>query len=161
MRRKDDKIKHHDFLQLMVDAKNKTLTDENEDNLADPEAHHTGTGKIQSIDSNESSFEITEDDILANSYLFFIAGHETTAALLSFILYALAVNPECQEKLYQEIISYEGNIDYDTIARMQYLDACVSETLRLYSPSLETSRRASRDYQLGIYDLSACHVVLK
>jgi cytochrome P450 len=102
---------------------------------------------------NKSKVEITEDDILATSFLFFIAGYETTASLLSFLFYSLALDQKCQQKLFEEVVSFKGKLDYESIAQMSYLDACIAETLRLYNPVLATSRIASEDYVLGIYQL--------
>jgi len=41
--------------------------------------------------------------VLAQSFLFFLAGFETTANTLSLLGYSLATNPEKQEKLLKEI----------------------------------------------------------
>ena len=38
-----------------------------------------------------------------------LAGYDTTAGSLSFLLYNLVVYPECQEKLYQEIQEKVGD----------------------------------------------------
>jgi cytochrome P450 family 3 subfamily A len=100
---------------------------------------------------NKSKVEITEDDILATSFLFMIAGFESTASLLSFLFYSLAIDQKCQQKLYEEVKSFKGKFDYESIAQMTYLDACIAETLRLYNPLSVTSRIASEDYTLGIY----------
>lgn len=46
---------------------------------------------------------LTEDEIVGQAFLFLIAGYETTTSALSFATYLLATNPECQEKLLQEV----------------------------------------------------------
>lgn len=46
---------------------------------------------------------LTNNEILSQSILFLTAGHETTATTLSFIAYNLAMNRDCQKKLYSEI----------------------------------------------------------
>jgi cytochrome P450 len=102
---------------------------------------------------NKSKVEITEDDILATSFLFFVADFETTASLLSFLFYSLALDQECQQKLYEEVLSFKGKFDYESIAQMSYLDACIAETLRLYNPVSTIHRIASEDYVLGIYQV--------
>jgi cytochrome P450 family 3 subfamily A len=151
--RSGDKVKHHDFLQLMINAQKKIVDEEPEDKSFDAESHHGHEEKAELV-SNKSKIDITENDILANSFVFFLAGYETTASLLSFLFYSLAIYPECQEKLLEEVLQNRdenGQIDYDTIVRMPYLDACVSETLRLYNPAGATSRTPSEDYKLGEY----------
>lgn len=42
-------------------------------------------------------------EILAQCIIFFVAGYETTAATMGFVAYNLALNPDVQEKLIQEI----------------------------------------------------------
>ena len=41
--------------------------------------------------------------------LFFLAGYETTATSISFLLYNLTLNPEIQEKLHEEIMDVAGD----------------------------------------------------
>ena len=50
--------------------------------------------------------ELSDEEIVANSILFLLAGFETTANALSFVSYLLALNPEIQEKLQAEIDEY-------------------------------------------------------
>lgn len=85
--------------------------------------------------------------------LFFVAGYHTTASLLTFCSYELAMNPHVQVKLLQEInevAGENGDIDYDTLVKMPYLDAVLSESLRKYPPILKLERTsASEKYSLG------------
>ena len=48
-------------------------------------------------------------EVLAQGLMFFIAGYETTATSIAFLLYNLSLNPEIQEKLYKEIIDTAGD----------------------------------------------------
>ena len=52
---------------------------------------------------------LTEDEILANTLTFFLAGYETTANTLTFLGYELATNAEAQDKLIAEIDEVIGN----------------------------------------------------
>ena len=49
---------------------------------------------------------LTDQEIVAHSVTFVLAGYETTANTLSYVSYLLALNPEAQEKLQHEIDSY-------------------------------------------------------
>ena len=51
---------------------------------------------------------LTTDEVLAQSLLFFLAGYDTTANGLSFLMYNLALNPDIQEKLHEEIMNVAG-----------------------------------------------------
>ena len=52
---------------------------------------------------------LTENEVVAQSILFLLAGFESTASTLSFATYCLAVNPECQDKLYKEVLAVVGD----------------------------------------------------
>ena len=47
---------------------------------------------------------LTRDEIIAQSMLFFPAGYDTTATTISFLLYNLALHPEIQEKVHEEVV---------------------------------------------------------
>jgi len=67
-------------------------------------------------------------------------------------MYELALNPDIQERLYEEIeseIDSDGEISYDKLAKLSFLDSVVSETLRYYPPILRLERQVSSDYKLG------------
>ena len=65
---------------------------------------------------------LTEEEIVAQSFILMIAGFETTSTTISFFLYNMATNIDCQEKLQKEIeevvgdsvstVSYRGLIEY-------------------------------------------------
>lgn len=46
---------------------------------------------------------LTEEEIVSNSMLFFLVGYETTATTVAWMLYNLALYPDVQEKLYDEV----------------------------------------------------------
>ena len=81
---------------------------------------------------------LTDVEIIAQSVLFINAGYETTSTTLALTCYHLAIYPEIQEKLYQEIKTCwpkDGALpSYDTVQQMQYLEMVISEVLRLYPP---------------------------
>ena len=52
---------------------------------------------------------LTMDEVLAQGLLFFVAGYDTTATSIAFLLYNLTLNPEIQEKLYEEIVDSAGD----------------------------------------------------
>jgi len=104
------------------------------------------------LNSNIGAKSLTDDEIIAQSWLFLIAGFETTATTLGYISYLLALNPSAQEKLYDEVMSAvdsDGEISYEDLQRLPYLDACLSETLRLFPPLVRLERIASEDMKLG------------
>lgn len=65
--------------------------------------------------------------------MFYIAGFETTASTLAYLLYELAMNPDVQDKLRAEIKSvvgkHDGTINYDVLHDMKYMNTVISGTL--------------------------------
>lgn len=73
--------------------------------------------------------EFDEIDIAANSFLFFIAGFETTASTLSYCLYELALNQDIQDKLRSEVQQLKAQIkelNYENLRELTYMDAVIS-----------------------------------
>lgn len=74
--------------------------------------------------------DVTDDDITAQALLFFFAGFETASVALSFLGYELAVNPDVQKRLQEEIdqvIEEEKGVTYEGIMqKMKYLDMVVN-----------------------------------
>uniref|UniRef100_A0A0K0DY13 Cytochrome P450 n=1 Tax=Strongyloides stercoralis TaxID=6248 RepID=A0A0K0DY13_STRER len=84
-------------------------------------------------------------EILAQGFLFLLAGYETTANTINFLLFILAHHQEYQEKCREEILEiFQGKIvdyiDYDTVNKLNYLDQCVKECLRMYPPAGKINR---------------------
>ncbi|XP_043115900.1 cytochrome P450 3A30-like [Puntigrus tetrazona] len=111
---KDHKKKRVDFMQLMVDSQTE--------------------GKHGS--SNEHTEKgLSDHEILSQSMIFIFAGYETSSSTLSFFFYNLATNPEAMKKLQEEIDEAFPNkapVDYEGVMNMDYLDAALSESLRLF-----------------------------
>merc|ERR1712226_1187590 len=56
----------------------------------------------------KNATSLTANDLLPNLWLFFLAGHDTTAISLAWTLHLLARYPEVQEKARQEALSLVG-----------------------------------------------------
>lgn len=46
---------------------------------------------------------ITEDEIVGQAFVFLLAGYETSSNTLAFTCYLLALHPECQRKVLEEV----------------------------------------------------------
>lgn len=81
---------------------------------------------------------LSDSEVLAQSFLFLLAGYETSSNTLGFVSFLLATNPDVQEKLQKDIDSVWGDENkmpsYETVNELPYLDMVISETLRLYPP---------------------------
>ena len=64
--------------------------------------------------------------------IFFLAGHETSAAALAWTLYLLAMHPEWQEKLAEEAQAWDG--EFAGLSTLKATRDVFRESLRLYPP---------------------------
>ncbi|CCM00085.1 uncharacterized protein FIBRA_02112 [Fibroporia radiculosa] len=90
------------------------------------------------MSSNLSASEpdrLTEDEIIAQMTTLLFAAMDTTSNSLARILERLAQRLDVQEKLRREIIQAwndsDGNLSYDSLMRLPYLDAVCRETMRV------------------------------
>lgn len=69
------------------------------------------------------------EKIGGQGFIFFVAGFDTTSSLASFCIYELAQNPEFMDQVVSEIDDvlkkYNGEITYEAIADMKFLEKCV------------------------------------
>lgn len=108
--------------------------------------------KVLNVKFNSSNRKLDEDEIIAQAVTFLMAGYETTATSLTYATYELALNPEVQDKLCDEVnavVDSNGRIDYDVLCRLPYLDAVISEALRHHAPAVKTARTAAQEYKIG------------
>ena len=89
------------------------------------------------------SKKLTDMEVIAQSFVFLIAGYETSSNTLGLTSYHIATHPDVQDKLQQEIDSVwtdeEQLPTYETVNELPYLDMVISETLRLYPPGIVLS----------------------
>lgn len=93
--------------------------------------------------------KLTEDEMLALSCNFILAGFETTASTLTCAAYELALHQEIQERIVEElssVVDINNDIDYEQLMRLPYLDAVVCETLRKHSFVVKVNRITSQEY---------------
>jgi len=155
------------FIRLMIDAHheenepNDEQTDDTDDITANID-DVTPKTKDSDINTKASAKKgLTRTEVLAQGILFFLAGYDTTATTLSFLMYSMACNQELQEKLHQEVfsVSEKQGINYSSVNDMEYLDRCIQESLRLYPPAHRIDRVASNDVTIGNLHIPAGTVV--
>ncbi|KAG0430378.1 hypothetical protein HPB47_022757 [Ixodes persulcatus] len=66
--------------------------------------------------------------------------YDTTAAVLSYLTFALGKHQDVQDKVRQEVravLNNHGNLDYETVTRkMKYVGQVINETMRIWPPGL-------------------------
>ncbi|XP_029404279.2 probable cytochrome P450 309a1 [Bactrocera dorsalis] len=85
----------------------------------------------------------------------FTDGFDTSGTVAFHTLFYLTHHPECQEKLRKEILNNleaDGNMNYETLNVLPYLDQCVHETLRMISPITFKSRLCTESTEIVLDD---------
>jgi len=144
--------KRDDLLQLLMEARGTSAPSPNLDKLDDVLSSFE---QEQEIKGSHSKVKLTEDLILAQCLLFFFAGVTTVVTQLVMAAYELALHPEIQDRLFQELRRAEekGDLHYDTIMGLEYLDQVLSETLRKWPNSLRLERMTTKAFHVPNSDL--------
>lgn len=95
---------------------------------------------------------LSVDEVVGQAFIFLIAGYEIVTNTLSFATYLLATNPECQEKLLEEVDRFSKKHPAPEYCSLQeglpYLDMVIKETLRMYPPAFRFTRVAAQDCEV-------------
>ncbi|KAF6808212.1 cytochrome p450 [Colletotrichum musicola] len=92
---------------------------------------------IEGLLNKKDELNLSFVQLAANSNTLVIGGSETTATLLSGVTYYLLTHKDALEKLKKEVRSTftsEKEIDIISVNKLNYMLACLDETLRLYPP---------------------------
>ena len=105
--------------------------------ILEKEKNTKSSGESSSSQQEGEGEEEVESVLIANSLLMFLAGFDTVSTISSIMLYYMAKNPECQQKLYEEINKAveekeDTHFDYQTITNMPYLDMVLQKSQRMY-----------------------------
>jgi cytochrome P450 len=86
---------------------------------------------------------MTDDQIVDEIHVLLFAGHETTANTMSWLLYLIAIHPEVMQKLNSVI----KTTDISESHKNEYIQAVLSEVMRLYPAAWMTERVSLADDQ--------------
>ncbi|QBZ81088.1 Cytochrome P450 domain containing protein [Pandoravirus celtis] len=92
----------------------------------------------------------TNDAVRDETLLVTFGAYETTAATAAYTLHLLATHPDVQARVRDEVraatLEAPGRLGAGTVTPL--LDACVSESMRLYPAAFAVSRRAEVDLRI-------------
>ncbi|XP_046385527.1 probable cytochrome P450 6a14 [Ischnura elegans] len=129
--REKNGVKRPDFLQTLIG-----LRSENKGNSTQ--------------DSSET--DLTLEQLMAQCFIFFVGGFETSSSVLTYTLYELSRNLDVQQKLRDEVDrvlgEHGGEITYEALTQMQYMDCVTSETMRMYSPAPLLFRECTKEWRI-------------
>ncbi|CAD5218775.1 unnamed protein product [Bursaphelenchus okinawaensis] len=106
----------------------------------------------------ENRGEIDEKSIQEEVDTFMFEGHDTTATATTWALHLFGCYPEAQEKIVEEINRVVGDceeITLDHISKLEYLECCLKEMLRLYPSVPMIARKLDTDLDIGGHKIPA------
>ncbi|CAM0881784.1 unnamed protein product [Alopecurus aequalis] len=99
----------------------------------------------------KSSKGMTMEDVIGECKLFYFAGMETTAVLLTWTVVVLSMHPEWQDRAREEVLQVFGQNkpDLNGLNRLKIVTMVFNEVLRLYPPVVLINRRTYKKIELG------------
>ncbi|XP_013140373.1 PREDICTED: cytochrome P450 6B1-like [Papilio polytes] len=128
-------LNRKDFIDLILELRQKKIIE----------------GAKRSETEDIKVVELTDSIIAAQTFVFYVAGYETGASVLSYLFYELAKNPDIQDKLIAEIDNVLKDFDelnYECLSKMTYMGQVLDETLRKYPMGDLLLRNAKTDYTI-------------
>jgi len=125
-------------------------------------AHETLLGAYMDARDPDTGEAMSDRQLRDEVVTLYLAGHETTASLLTWALYWLARRPDIAQRVTAEI---DGQIvsespSSDDLKALEYTGRFIQEVLRLYPPAWTIARNAvSEDVVLG-YRIPAGAIVM-
>uniref|UniRef100_A0A182QHC0 Cytochrome P450 n=1 Tax=Anopheles farauti TaxID=69004 RepID=A0A182QHC0_9DIPT len=141
-----------DIINLLTQARKGALKHQKENNERE-EVKGFATVEESEVGRapNSKGMHMTELEMVAQCFIFFLAGFDTVSTCLTFLTHELTVNRDVQDKLYEEILETNkslggAHLTYDAVQGMRYMDMVISEALRMWAPGPALDRLCVRDY---------------
>ncbi len=106
---------------------------------------------------DEDGRPMSDQELRDEMITMLLAGHETTATSLSWVVHRLLQNPAVLEKVRaerQRVIG-DGPIQAEHVSELEYLDATIKETARLNPIVPAVVRYLEQPTQIGAYEIPA------
>lgn len=105
---------------------------------------------ISAVDP-ETGKTFSRDELVDELGVFFLAGHETSASVLTWVFFLLSQRPEIVARIRDEVdaLCGDGPVTIEHAKRVPMIKQVFKETMRLYPPITFLPRVATRDTVLG------------
>ena len=110
---------------------------------------------MEAQDSEGDGGRMTDLQLRDELMTLFLAGHETTANLMTWTWFLLSQHPDIETRLHQEVDRVlNGRLpEADDVAQLTYTEKVLAESMRLYPPAWIIGRRTLQEYEIGSYRL--------
>lgn len=104
---------------------------------------------------------MTNEQLIDEILILFVAGHETTANALTFTLKLIAQNKEVLHSIEEELekVKKQNLLPLQEISQLNYIKCCIEESMRLYPPAWITDRVNVEEDKMGTYYLKKGTIV--
>jgi len=102
---------------------------------------------LMSTKDEETGESLGQEALLDEVMTMFVAGHDTTAAALTWIIYLLNKNPKALDRMKEELnVNWDGKVvTFETLNSLPYMKMVIQEALRLLPPVWAFGRKAKED----------------
>jgi len=92
---------------------------------------------------------MSEKQLLDESLILFVAGHETSANALAWTLYLLSTHSEATDKLLAELPNLNHKSGFQELMTMPYSKQVIEESMRIFPPAWITDRISIADDEIN------------
>jgi cytochrome P450 len=137
-------VEKHKKMALETDVIIKEIV---EQRIKSKEKHNDLLDMLLETRYEDTGEAMSTQQLIDEIKILFIAGHETTANALTFMLHLLGNHPEIQQKVFDEIIKIKSETAdvVEQLQKMTYINAVINEAMRLYPPAWITDRENIAD----------------
>ena len=120
------------------------------------EEHFDFLGMLMLTRDRETDQPMADKELIDEVLTLIVAGHETTAAALTWTWYLVGTHPQAAEGLQAEAdaLNASGNLGLDAAESLSFTHQVLQESLRLYPPGWLLSRRAIEADELGGFPIA-------
>ncbi|MEX1021036.1 MAG: cytochrome P450 [Litorilinea sp.] len=111
---------------------------------------------------DEDGLPMPRAQVLDECITLFVAGHETTAAALTWVWHLLTQHPHILKEVTAEVQTVLGAAPatFETLPQLPLLEAVIKETLRLYPPAFGFGRSVIEPFQANGVDFPKDAVII-
>ncbi|XP_057334128.1 cytochrome P450 4C1-like [Microplitis mediator] len=103
------------------------------------------------VENSVKTNSMTVDEIRYDLVALFTGFHDTIHGLISFALVMIAMHPDVQDKVREEILDVVGansDVYEEQVGKLTYIDMVIKETLRLFPVGPFIARRVTEDMDI-------------
>ncbi|XP_045479615.1 cytochrome P450 9e2-like [Harmonia axyridis] len=144
---------HEYFLKIVSESLEKEDINKHRSSLMDSIHKLKQEEQSENLDGDikRAKIDLNEDEIVSQLCMFLFSSLDGLLPTLIFITYELAINPNVQQKLQDEMdqIRVEGDLpEFHNIMGLQYLNMVISETMRKWPSVTMTDRLCTKPYTI-------------